>query len=399
MTTLDDQCVPADFAAEELDALLAPTWFIMTTPDPQAIEVLLLEENVRRESCCQSPFQYFVPYSFLKRRVADTNPEDNADDSRYFNPKNRADVAANNELRAALKRYIFIKAIPHELEQLLNSPEFKDDYRSLWFYRNRDRQRVTVTADVMERFIDACCDKRLQFEVWPAIENIEENDEVVLNITQFKGYKARVLEVHTSRQGEISLTVGFHLFQGAMLLKLPHLRMQDLLFESKSANPATREANRYKFIEDTQRRLFTILEHRRRPKQSAATIQKDATMLELLNTYRYRFFVSPTMRRKFHALMLLCSHLRGDKADCQTLAAQVRTDIQEIDLQPDGKSAIDLRAFLQAILFITMGDQQSRTAALAYFTRHPKPTETHRRLMEMIAPLNPPEGEKNKSGK
>ena len=236
----------------------------------------------------------------------------------------------------------------------------------------------------MERFIDACCDKRIQFEVWPAIENIEENDEVVLNITQFKGYKARVLEVQTSRQGEVSLTVGFHLFQGAMLLKLPHLRMQDLLFESKSATAATREANRYKFVEDTQRRLFTILEHRHRPKQSPASRQKDAATLEIINTYRYRFFVSPVMRRKFHGLMLLCAHLRGDTADCHTLATQVRTDIEEINTQPDGKSAIDLRAFLQAILFITMGDQQSRAAALAYLTTHPKPTETHRKLMEEL---------------
>lgn len=384
MTTFDDRHTPADSAAEELDALLAPTWFIMTTPDPQAIEDLLLDENIRRESFHLAPFQYFVPYSFLRRRVAGVNPEDTADDSQFFNPRNRADVAANNELRAALKRYIFIKAVPRELEALLQTSDFKDGYRSLWYYRNRDRQRVTVSADIMERFIDACCDKRIQFEVWPAIENIEENDEVVLNITQFKGYKARVLEVHTSRQGEVSITVGFHLFQGAMLLKLPHLRMQDLLFESKSATAATREANRYKFVEDTQRRLFSILEHRHRPKQSAASIQKDAATLELINTYRYRFFVSPVMRRKFHGLMLLCAHLRGDRTDCHTLAAQVRTDIEEINRQPDGKSAIDLCAFLQAILFITMGDQQSRTAALAYLTRHPKPTETHKRLLEEL---------------
>lgn len=380
----DTENLPVESSLEALGSESQTTWFIMTTPDPPAIESLLLQENIRREACHSSPIQYFVPYSFLKRRIADTNPEDNAEEGHYFNPKNRADVAANNELRAALKRYIFIKAVPHELESLLNTPEFKDDYRSLWYYRNRDKQRVTVSADVMERFIDACCDKRIQFEVWPAIENIEENDEVVLNITQFKGYKARVLEVQTSRQGEVSLTVGFHLFQGAMLLKLPHLRMQDLLFESKSATAATREANRYKFVEDTQRRLFSILEHRHRPKQSPASRQKDAATLELINTYRYRFFVSPVMRRKFHALMLLCAHLRGDTADSHTLATQVRTDIEEINTQPDGKSAIDLRAFLQAILFITTGDQQSRTAALAYLTAHPKPTETHRKLMEEL---------------
>lgn len=384
MTTLDDQCKTDVFVDEEPDALGSPTWFIMTTPDPQAIEDLLLDENIRRESRHQVLFQYFVPYSFLKRRVAGVNPEDDVDDSPFFNPKNRADVAANNELRAALKRYIFIKAVPHELDSLLNCPEFKDDYRSLWFYRNRDKQRVTVSADVMARFIDACCDKRIQFEVWPAIEHIEENDEVVLNITQFKGYKARVLEVHTSRQGEVSLTVGFHLFQGAMLLKLPRLRMQDLLFESKSASSATREANRYKFIEDTQRRLFGILTHRHRDVLSLAIRQKDSATLELLYTYRYRFFVSPVMRRKFRGLMLLCAHLRGDKDDSRILAGQVRHEIEEINLQPEGKSAVDLRAFLHAMLFIATGDLQSREAALDYLTHHPKPSETHKFLLKEL---------------
>lgn len=359
-------------------------WYIMTTPDPHTIESLLLEENVRREQCQLSPFQYFVPYSFLKRRVAGEFAANREDSETVFNPKNRADVAANNELRAALKRYIFIKSPGTDLATLLNHPEHRDDFRTLWYYRNADRQPVTVSDGLMERFIDACCDKRIQFEVWPAIENIEANDEVVLNVTQFRGYKARVLEVHTDRQGEITLTVGFHLFQGAMLLKLPRLRMHDLLFERKEADATTRESNRYKFVEDTQRRLFTIWQRRRRGKQSADSFQKDVATLELINTYRYRFFVSPAMRRKFRGLMLLCAVLRGQRDDCRQLVVQVRAEISEINHHPDGKQAVDSRAFLHAMLYLTLGEEADRTTALDYLTRHPKPTETHRQLIDML---------------
>lgn len=364
-------------------------WHILTALDPLGIETLLQEENTRCAQSQHPPFQYFVPYNFLKRRIANyLTPEEEAEKEEipapYFNPKNRSDVAANNELRSALKRYIFIKATSQELERLLTEKEQRQDYRTLWYYRDSARRPVTVSDNVMERFIDACCDKRIQFEVWPAIENIEENDEVVLNVTQFKGYKARVLEVHTDRQGDITLTVGFHLFQGAMLLKLPHLREQDLIFESKDATAATREANRYKFVEDTQRRLFAIWSRRASGQCSEKSFQRDVATLDLINTYRYRFFVSPTMRRKFKGLMLLCSLLRGDKDDVAQFTRQVEKEVQAINCQSEGKLCVDLRAFLQAMLFLATRQEAWRTQALAYFTSRPKLSETHRQLVKWL---------------
>ena len=122
-------------------------WFIMTSPDPKF-------------------FQYFIPYRFLKHRVADGNPEDDE----FFNPVNRRDVEANNQLRNALKRYIFIRSDDRELETLLGGRESHDCYRTLWFYRDRNRNKLTVSDEAMERFIDACCDRRINFEVWPCTE-------------------------------------------------------------------------------------------------------------------------------------------------------------------------------------------------------------------------------------
>ena len=185
-------------------------WYIMTSPNPKAIEEYLLEENIRRQERGEYPFQYFVPYRFLKRRIAGVGPNEEPENIPYFNPKNREDVASNNALRAALKRYIFIKAGGRELENLLLDKTHQDFCKSLWYYRDKSRNKVTVRHSVMEQFINACCDKRLQFEVWPALDSIEQNDEVVLNTTQFKGYKAKVLEIrHDSRNG-YQLTVGFH---------------------------------------------------------------------------------------------------------------------------------------------------------------------------------------------
>ena len=358
-------------------------WFVMTSPDPKYVEERLLEENVRRESTGKIPFQYFVPYQFLKRRIADRNPEDELADGKYFNPKNRASVSSNNELRSALKRYIFIKASALDLESLLHDRESRDLYRTLWYYRDRCRKKVTVRHRMMEQFINACCDKRLEFEVWPAIEGIEENDEVVLNTTQFKGYKARVLEIRKGKNG-CQLTVGFHLFHGAMLLKLPNLRPQDVLYESKESDSIVRETNRYKFLEDMQRKLFGIMSRRIKGGLSERIIRKDASALELLYNYRYRFFESETMRRKFYALMLLCALLRGDAFGKSELTDKVRRELNALERRSDGKISPDMRAYLQSVLYLSTREGLYYDEAMSYFRTHAKPSATHKQLMRFL---------------
>ena len=359
-------------------------WYIMTSPNPKAIEEYLLEENIRRQERGEYPFQYFVPYRFLKRRIAGAGPDEEPEDIPYFNPKNREDVASNNALRAALKRYIFIKAGGRELENLLLDKTHQDFCKSLWYYRDKSRNKVTVRHSVMEQFINACCDKRLQFEVWPALDSIEQNDEVVLNTTQFKGYKAKVLEIrHDSRNG-YQLTVGFHLFHGAMLLKLPNLRPQDVLYERKDTERAVRETNRYKFIEDIQRKLFAIMSRRLKNSPSEKSKKKDATTLELLYTYRYRLFESDAMRRKFCALMLLCATLRGDIFGKSELTEKVKRELSAINFQPEGKMSTDVRAFLQSVLYIATHEPMYKEEALVYFRSHAKPSATHKQWMKFL---------------
>ncbi len=357
-------------------------WFIMTSPNPKSVEESLLEENLRRKERGEFPFQYFVPYRFLKRRIAGINPAEE-EETPYFNPENREDVSSSNELRVALKRYIFIRASAKELESLLNNKEHKDFYKTLWYYRDRSKKKVTVSHCAMEQFINACCDKRLSFEIWPALDRLEQNDEVVLNTTQFKGYKAHVLEVRKVKNG-YHLTVGFHLFHGAMLLKLPNLRPQDVLYEPKDTEGIIRETSCYKFVEDMQRKLFTVVGHRLKKESSEEIRKKDACTLELLYTYRYRMFESDAIRRKFYALMLLCAVLRGDAFGKSELIKKVKKELDAINFQPEGKIAADLRAYLHSVLYLATCEQVYKEKALAYFQSHAKPSVTHKQWMKFL---------------
>ena len=356
-----------------------PQWYVMTALDPQRTDELLAEVNHRREAQGRSLIQRFVPYQFLKRRIASDNPEDTAEDGRYFNPKNRRDVQANNQLRSILRRYIFVKASLPDIEHLLTAQPTAQDFRTLWFCLDKSKHRIIVPDSSMERFINACCDMRLQFEVWPAISGLEKNEEVILNTTEFKGQHARVLEVYPVAGGDVELTVGFHIFADTALVKLRHIRLKDVLSESKSASASTREANRYKFIEDTQRKVFALMSHR-----IEGGTALDTRTLDKLNAYRYRQFESPTMQAKYTALMLLCTVLCNDsyaKAQFVEKSQAILTDFTYVS---EDKRPRETIAYLQSALYVATLSQDYYTAAMAYFRALPKLTATHRRLMSFM---------------
>ena len=97
-------------------------WYVLTTFDPKDAEVQLRRENLRREDCGNAAFQFVVPSQLLKQQISHELPGDEPsvnDDSPLAyrdgdgavvidNPNSRATVRRNNELRSALRRYIFI---------------------------------------------------------------------------------------------------------------------------------------------------------------------------------------------------------------------------------------------------------------------------------------------------
>jgi len=358
-------------------------WYVMTSPHPKLVEEQLSEENLLRQARGMLPFQYFVPYRFLKRRIASSVIEAPYEESAYFNPRNRDEVSANNELRSALKRYIFIKSSPWELDTLLHAGGVDGRYRSLWYYRDRSGHKVTVVSRVMEEFIRACCDKRLRFEVWPALDGIEANDEVVLNTSPFKGYKARVLSIRHDKSG-CHLSVGFHLFHGAMLLRLPCLRPQDVLYERKDSAVLVRESSRYKMLEDIQRKLFAVMKHRMELELSDSRRKKDYSTLSVLYNYRYHLFESAVMRCKLSGLMLLCATLLGDVSGRSELVSEVSGELHAMDTRPAGKVARDVRALLHSCLYLATREARYFEAAMSYFRSRPHPSATHRQWMKYL---------------
>ncbi len=327
----------------------ASCWFAMTTTNPKLTEQLLLQENARRISAGLMAFQYFVPYQFLQRRQSDAHP---------------LEALSNNEIRSALHRYIFIRSTEPLLRAMLTDELTAYGFRELWFLYDQEHRCLTISDAEMEHFIEGCNDCNLQFELWPAVGHLEKGVEVVLNAGPFKGTKAQVLDVRQGKSG-CQLTVGFHVLAGTMLLRMSAVQEKDVLFGG-GITKSDRRLNGYRLIEDVQRRLFEILNHRAQRLSDSETLLKDAQLLDAIYNYRYHQFSTDVSRRHFLALLLICAVLRHDSEDCQRLTAQAEADLAAINMRPPSKAATDVRTWLQCALYIATGNPKHRTDAKIY---------------------------------
>ena len=358
-----------------------PSWFILTTLDPKDTEEKLKQEMTAREGVNPVLCQYFIPYQYLKRRMAnDSSSEDATDeDTSFYNPKNHTKVTANNEIRSVLRRYVFVRAKEKDLVAFLKEDWNCAGRNKVQFFYDKRRCRVVVPDRMMAQFIGACTDYKLRFELWPSIDDIEKKEEVILNTTPFKGEKAYVLEVVHTKDG-LNLTLGINLFSNTMLLRLPHVGEKDIIRQKTTEKQIDVEH----LIDNTQRRLLTILSRVVNRKQTEDTRKRDAALLDTLYNYRYHTFSHVAANRHFLALMLICAHLRHDAVGQMELAAKAQKELDEILAKSGDKSATDTRTYLQVALYLSTGNPQYREEAKEYVKTHEPKSESLRRFVRLI---------------
>ncbi len=351
-------------------------WFVMTSPNPERVETCLLKENAERSI----PFLYFIPYRFLERRIADDVA---FDDNDLDDPNSVVSIRENNMLRTTLKRYIFIKADAKELEVLLTSSDTKDIFKTLWWMRDRKGNRLVVPSAEMEKFINVCCDIRMKFEICPAASGLEKNEEVRLRVHGFEGHKAWVIDIR-QRDGETEYVCGFHILAGNAMLRLDHLREEDIARKpDKSAK--SREDNNYRFVEDVQRKLFSVMEHRLSDEYTSELFRsRDLAILELVNNYRYREFATLTLKAKHCALMLLCTSLCGDVYGIRQFVRTAKDILVRIDEKNDEKRPKDASAYLKCALYIAIGDLSCYEESKKYFISLGKRSSTWLSLIRFM---------------
>ena len=413
---------PADEGAE---------WYVLTSPEPDQTEEMLLRENRRRTYEQQQPIRFFIPYRYLYQRIYRYMPEGCETDSELYNQLNDSQLKKLNSFRALLRRYVFIQASLPQIQRLMTAGDRQQQYRTLWYYRDRQHRPVTVGNAEMNRFIQACQDQNCMFEVWPATTDLKKNQRVLLHATAFRDSYAYVVEVKP-RGNDVDLTVALPSITDDAMIILRHLRLKDVsVAEQAEAVPQTK-AMSYRFVENTQRQVLGLLarltvnnseeapagpctdsqapsdaapdqhsskeasplssSHSRSggARSSLFTVgaqlsSRDADLLSQLSAHRHKLFASPFLQAKFTALMILLSLLDGNVAERDRLVGRAATaiaDLQQRGQQP--KLTSETVAYVQAALFLATGLQRHYDAAMTYYNAQPHHSAAQQQLIKLM---------------
>ena len=345
------------------------TWFLLTSRNPKVSELRLQSENSERRKQNLPPLSFFVPYQFLQRQRPDRM-------SPTADP--HATGEHSNQIRAALHRYIFVCADEDELAATLRKPWNIAEQR-LQFFHDHQGRRVTIPTDEMDVFMQACADERLNFEIFPSLDEIGE--EVRLITTPFSGRNVKILaKRHTSKGTR--LTVEVQLFNTPISVRLHDIKDEDLQYTK--VDDRKQQSRDSKLVTGFQRQLIDILSRRINDKETPESRIADAATLDHIYHFHGHQFTSDPLRRRFLAMMLICAHLRHD---AEAVAPLLQTAQQELDLlnaRPESRAATDVRAYLHLALYLATATPQYRTAAKQYVRDNNPHSEDLRRLLSLL---------------
>ena len=347
------------------------SWFLLTSRNPKVSELRLQSENNERRQQGLPPYSFFVPYQFLQHQQPDrlsptADPHANGEHS--------------NQIRAALHRYIFVCADEDELAATLRKPWNIAEQR-LQFFHDRQGRRVTIPNDEMDVFMQACADERLNFEIFPSLDEVEIGEEVRLTTTPFSGRYVKILDKRHTSKGT-RLTVEVQLFNTPISVRLHDIKDEDLQYTK--VDDRKQQSRDSKLVTGFQRQLIDILSRRINDKETPESRIADAATLDHIYHFHGHQFTSDPLRRRFLAMMLICAHLRHD---AEATATQLQAAQQELDFlnaRPESRAATDVRAYLHLALYLATANPQYRTAAKQYVRDNAPHSEDLRRLLSLL---------------
>ena len=325
------------------------SWIVMTSSEPQQIHDEFIKIN---EALVDgNAIQFFVPYVTFKT----------------FHISDKEILQKYSSLR----RFLFVKGSKGQMDLLKERNQWS--LSKLRYYLNHAKQPVTIRDKEMQAFMAVCADSRIDCEVWSTVDDLELNEKVILKTTAFKGWEARIIDRKRTKNGT-NFTVGLDIMGGTMLLRIKDLKEEDI---ERTTSP-DRNKQEYKFVEWVKTHIKTVIDHHTDASYSDAQKEADRKTLNKVWEYRHSTISSPTGRRHFRAMMLICAQLLKDKDGCKKMQALVEKELNEIAQDPPSKRATDSWACLQVAMYIATKNPVYRDAAKEYEKKYqPKSAFLH----------------------
>ena len=370
-------------------------WYVLTSFDPKDSEEQLRRENLKREDCEAAAFQFVVPAQLLKRRVSHELPVDSetdtasvneqeADSSACFDdPKSRLAVRQNNEIRSALRRYLFIYGKESELALFLEGDWNKYHHNRIQFFFDRSHSRTYVPRTTMAEFVKMLADKRLSFELTAASGELRKGEPVRFRNHAFEGRTVYVVESRRTKNGNV-VTVELDLIKNALKMKVYDVRDEDIIHLN---DEHLKYAKNNELIKRNQTQLLAILSRRINKKETEETRMADALTLNTMYATRFRHFdeTEKAAYRHFLAQMLLCALLRRDKDGQEEYTEQLLCELSEINKLSESKAATDVRARIHTVLFLATAAPAYRGEARDYVRNHAPKSDKLKTLVRLIS--------------
>ena len=285
-------------------------WYVMTHLEPEELELHLIDHQSRDTEDNGSSLRYFIPYLLLDR-LPKPEKEDPDFDSYLISRKSRPvteNEQLNDEIRRALRRYVFIQAPKAELDTMRQ--EYWNQGRvRLCHYKNIDGVDAIIPDVLMRQFIQACIQRSERFTLSPHVRSIEKGATVTIRRGAFKDLQAEVFQVTHTSSG-IRLTLSIEFFGGTQDIRLYDKTLDDIELETDEDFVISND-----FLNHVEQLLLTVLE-RKVSRYAGLDADKarleDMRKLNLLSIYHTFETTDRHLSARYDALMLICAALRQD---------------------------------------------------------------------------------------
>ena len=349
-------------------------WYALTHLDLDTLKQHIDKINEANEQSGTGPiYNYFIPYSFIKKRQKSDETSDHFDGS--FSEQ---DIKENNRMRNTLRRFVFIKATGDEIKQLLRESWNRDSAIRLQPYAATVDNMKYVPDQRMDAFMSACYDLREKFELTPFIEDAGVGAEVVICEGKFKSAKARVKEIQHKADG-IRLTLSVEFFARELDITLYDYTPDKVAMGDDASNFISATYTDY-----VQRLLLDILSRRVNHKETDQSHSDDLRTLSQIWRYQPTEVADHYQQAQVCALLLICARLRFDKAAQQRLIQKATALLNQFEARSESKRNGLSKAILHIALFLATGHPSHRMSAKALVFQHTIEPHPLRRFISLI---------------
>lgn len=347
---------------KETNTECVKSWYILHHPSPIMIDdifsrrktVSLTDDEEERPLPL---FEYFIPFCDIQFRPSMSSTDAAYDRNGKYDP--RLDGGA---FRSDLHSFVFVYGDETLIDSILSRSWNRGLKTPLWAVRNKQGQPVRVSIEQMNLFRNAI--RQMDFTICegvPATSDLREGDKVQVINGPMEGGEGVITEIR-ERQGSLSLTIAFNMFDDKMQIAVPGISIGDVLLLNDEANRLLTDT----VISNFETNLIELLSHRHGENGSADLSDADRRQLQFLNHYSGIAFDSDVSKTQFTALMLICAYLMNDTALIEQRTSQV---VQLLDGATE--PVTDLQCYLMTALFIVNHDPALRARIKAYRQSHP----------------------------